>query len=304
MILMLTLFTNFAKSQVAMFTHVGGRVEIRLEGESDWKSARLLQKLYRGSDVRCNDSGEATLVILKSGERFLLDAGGRGKVGSDSISGGKSLGGLRGASALAAKTLGGSRVGGALSRAPIADSALEPSFKGWLSSTSPKFHWKSVPGAIRYTFTLFDREENVVWSASSKTENAEYPDDLPEILTARPYVWRLTPFGKSGRQLGTGTRWGVVTFLTQEQEKSLLDEVEPLLAQAMAEPKNSEPLLMLAEKYRKSGVYQRTLECIGALGLLMKEPQESIEAAREDAYREIGRLAVLFGVKEESKKRE
>ena len=45
MILMLTLFTNFAKSQVAMFTHVGGRVEIRLEGESDWKSARLLQKL-------------------------------------------------------------------------------------------------------------------------------------------------------------------------------------------------------------------------------------------------------------------
>ena len=112
----------------------------------------------------------------------------------------------------------------------------------------------------------------------------------------------MTPFGKSGRQLGIGVRWGVVTFLTQVQEKTLLEEVEPHQAQAKAEPANGEPLLMLAEKYRRSGVYQRTLECIGALGLLMKEPQESIEAAREDAYREIGRMAVLFGVKEDTKK--
>ena len=297
--------SNVGGAQVAMIAHLNGKVEVRLEGQSDWKSARLMQKLYRGADIRCGDSGEATFVVLKTGERFLLEESGRGKVGADSISGGRSLGGLRGASALAAKTLGGSRVGAALSRDIMPDSAIEPKFRGWFNVEAPKFHWVPVAGASQYTFTLFYGDGNVVWSARTSSENADFPAELPSLLTARPYIWRTTAFGKSGRPLADGSRWGVVTFLTEEQEKTLLAETEPLMKQMKEEPKSPEPVIILAEKYRLAGVYQRTLECIGALRLL-NEPAGSVEAARKATYSEIGRLAELFsgGFEDKDKKKE
>lgn len=284
-----------ANAQVAMTSNIRGRAEV--QDPEGWKPIRLMQKLYKGARVRCDEGAVLTVVFLKSGNRFRLDSGQSGVLESDSLSGGKALAGLKGASSDAAKSLGGSRVGALLSRAPISESRLNRAFKGWLRTDDKRVEWIKRDDAALYCFTIFDHDENVIWSVRTNSSSAEFPEGISEPPTARPYVWRLSAFTRSGKMIEAGVRWGALTFLTAEQEEQLLKLTEPLLAQVAKDKTDAESLLLLAAVYREMGVSQRALETLS--DLTEKSGQttinsEQISATKIDIYRDLGRIALLM----------
>lgn len=288
-------FCQAATAQVAMTSNIRGRAEV--QDPEGWKPIRLMQKLYRGTKVRCAEGAVLTVVFLKSGNRFRLDSGLAGVVDSDSLSGAKALDGLKGASSDAASSLGGSRVGALLSRAPISESRLNRSFKGWLRTDDKRVEWIKRDDAALYCFTIFDHDENVIWSVRTNAASAEFPEGISEPPTARPYVWRLSAFNRSGKMIEASVRWGALTFLTAEQEEQLLKLAEPLQAQIAKDKTNAESLLLLAAVYREMGVCQRALETLS--DITEKSGQTSINAeqiatAKVDIYRDLGRIALLM----------
>ena len=296
MMLIATLaFCQGANAQVAMTSNIRGTAEV--QDPEGWKPIRLMQKLYKGTRVRCAEGGVLTVVFLKSGNRFRLDSGQAGVVDSDSLSGAKALAGLKGASSDAARSLGGSRVGALLSRAPISESRLNRDFKGWLRTDDKRVEWIKRDDATLYCFTIFDRDENVIWSIRTNSASAEFPEGISEPPTARPYVWRLSAFTRSGKMIDGSVRWGALTFLTAEQEEQLLKLTEPLQAQIAKDKTDGESLLLLAAVYREMGVCQRALETLSDLTEKSRQTtikSELISTAKIDIYRDLGRMALLM----------
>jgi hypothetical protein len=168
---------------------------------------------------------------------------------------------------------------------------LNPQFPGWMTDDQRLFAWTPVPGAATYSLTLFDQRDNVVWSVRVCEPRVDYPADLPALAARRPYVWRLVPFGSSGKPLAAGDAWGVVTILTAADAAQLRADERELREQAQQVPEDTTFLVLMAELYREYGVLDRTLE-------ILEDPrlteQPGIRDALEEAYREISPYARLL----------
>jgi hypothetical protein len=181
---------------------------------------------------------------------------------------------------------------------------LESTAKRWMPEGERTFKWTPIPGAVGYSFTIFDQSDNILWSTRTIEARATYPSDLPELIAtdltppAKPgetrgqklYVYRLIPLGRIGKPM-PGRRWGVITFLKPQDAMQLeaeLKEIEPLLA---ADPTDATLLMLRAHIYRRYDVLQMVLESLQPAEFF-NEPGEH---ARREVLRQISRIAYAWG---------
>jgi hypothetical protein len=292
-----------AAEAVAMLFHIAGTVEMRTHTSDTWGSAHVLQRLNSGDQIRCAPGAQAGIVILADGSRYLATAGAPVLIQATRVQGAQPLGKPQGLSARAAEKLAGARTGASMSRLPVAPQDLVYHFDGWLPAGMRKFAWNDpnefAPfDAATYSFTLFDHDGNVVWSVRTARKEAEAPADIPDFVTERPYLWRLTGYSEKGIVLKSQQAWGMVTFLTDTQAEELQSDVKDLQAQRTAlkqvgirEPRENAAALsdlryytaLTAAFYRQHGVM------MGAFDLLFGESMDT-----DTIYQEVGGLALFF----------
>lgn len=287
--LALLLGTPVVAAPAGTAINVNGKVEYRAKGASNWMPLQLRQKLEAGDAVRCGAGAQATLVLFSTGERFQVPAGKEAQVEAAGITGAQSLGALQGPSARVAKALAGAPTGVVRARPAPSHRRLQARGPCWLVEGERKFQWDAETGAASYALTLFDQADNVVWSQRTTEPAAEYPADLAPLGQRRPYLWKLTFFGRSGKP--AGSRWGLITLLSAADAERLAGDEKELLAAIQAAPDDATPRLLLADLYQSYGVYERTLE---VLDDLRPSGQPGLLEALDATYRQISPMAHML----------
>jgi hypothetical protein len=288
--LVLGLGGSSGAASVGMASYVSGKAEVRPAGGGSWQALRLMQRLDAGAQVRCGAGAEAVIVLFASAERYKVGSGGAATIGPNQVKGGVKETALPGPAIQIAKAMGGSRLDAFIARPAQSHQRLTPQFPGWMLEGERQFQWAAIPGAASYSFTLFDPNDNVVWSARVADSKAEYPAELPFLALRRPHVWRLVAFSQSGKPL-TGARWGLITFLSQQDVDQLTTEAQALERLAQTEGADSTGLVLLAELYRSYGVLEKALEVLESPQLVS---QPGILEAQEEIYRQASRYAQLL----------
>jgi len=243
---------------VGMAAHVTGNVTVV---QNDRKTPlRLLGRLEPGATINCGPNSSAVIVLFKNGSRFQIGAGQRANVGPASVTGAQKLAALSVPSASAVKLLGEARVGAVLARPATSVQRLTPFAPDYIDSLQPRFNWIPVQGASQYTFTLFDKDDNVIWSTTTSDSGATYPSNLAPLLEKEPYLWKLSAFKNSTKPLNTN-RWGLITLLSSKDGR-VLDEVAVKLREQAKATSDDTPLLLLVETYRSYGVLNSALELL------------------------------------------
>lgn len=278
-----------AAAPAGMAIDLNGKPEFRAKGYLIWQPLVLRQKLEPGDAVRCGVGVQATLVLFATGQRFQVPAGKEAIVEAASIRGAQLLGGLTGPSARVAMALAGAPTGVVRARPAPSHRRLMARGPCWLVEGERKFQWDPELGASSYVLTLFDQADNVVWSQRASEPFAEYPSDLPLPGLRRPYLWKLTIFGRSGKP--AGSRWGVIAFLSAPDAQRLTSDEKELLDAIKASPDDSTSRLLLADLYQSYGAMERTLE---VLDDMRPGGQAGIIEALDATYRQISPLAHLL----------
>lgn len=290
LVLFLLMASEAAAATVGMVTRLTGKVEFCAAQGSDWKPLRLMRRLDAGDRVRCAADSEAVITIFASAEQCTVAAGSTVTLDAKGIKGAQKVAGLRGSGIQIARAMAGDRPGGFEARPAQAHQRLQPGYPGWILEGERELTWAAIPRAASYTFTLFDKNDNVVWSQRVIDTKAQYPAELPFFTLRRPYVWRLVAFGASGKPLPE-SRWGILTFLSEKDAQQLASDAKELEEQAKSESKDTTLFFLLAELYRSYGVLEKALETLERPEL---EKQEGIKEAQEEVYREISRYALLL----------
>lgn len=272
-----------AAAPAALVCAAAGKAQVQSAGKTDWKPLRVLAKLEAGDKVRCEAGAQATVLLLSSKERFQIGPG-TAEIQAGTVSGGKSLGGLRAGNNVKV----GEGVGALVSRnAGESQVRLTRNFTGWLPAGERRIAWDPIPGAASTRFTLFDAESNVVWAGKSAGAAVELPADVT-LEVRRPYIWRIAAANAEGKPLVGGSRWGVLTFLDAAEGAALDADAKALADLDKTDKADPSSLVLLAELYRTRGVLMRTLE---ALDTLNERGQPGIEEAMDAVYTELGPLA-------------
>jgi len=282
--------TGWAAS-VGIASHVSGQAEARDASGGAWKPLRLLERLDAGAQVRCGPDAEAVIVLFESAERYKVGSGGVATIEPDQVRGALKETALPGPAIRIAKAMGGSRLDAFIARPAQSHQRLTPQFPGWMLAEERHFEWAAIPGAATYSFTLFDANDNVVWSGRAADTRADFPGELPFFALRRPHVWRLAAFSRSGKPLPEA-RWGLVTFLSPQDADQLTAEARALEGLARAESADTTGLVMLAELYRSYGVLEKALEVLESPQLISRP---GILEAQVEVYRQAGRYAQLLG---------
>ncbi len=246
---------------VGMVAHLSGQIAV-VEGTKK-VPLRLLSRVEAGTLVS-GPTSNAIIVLFGSGARFQVGPRARVNVSATRVAGAKEMAALSGPSAGAARLLGNARVGAVLARPASSFQRLLPDSKGYLIGSAPRFDWNPIEGAARYSFTLFDLADNIIWSTSTESSSAEYGAATP-LIEKRPYMWKLSGFSAAGKPLMT-SRWGIVTLLSSE-DASALDEVAATLKNEAQSPSDKSALLLLVETYRSFGVLNSALEVLDSESL-------------------------------------
>jgi hypothetical protein len=278
-----------ANAAVGVASHLTGSPEAKTAGES-WRPIKFLQRLDAGDTIRCGPGDDVTIVLFDGGTRFRVAPGANAVVQAGTVQGAVKAANLRGPSMQVAKSMAGSRADAFIARPAESHQRLYPQFPGWIVEGDRHFQWLAVPGAATYSFTLFDSHDDVVWSVRTADVSADYPADLPYPTLQKTYVWRLSPFGKSGKPV-PGARWGMVTFLSKTDADELAAEAKQISDQASAPDGDATDLVMLAELYRSYGVLEKTLETLEGPRLAN---QPGIRDAQDQVYAQVSRYAQLL----------
>ncbi|HEY0075215.1 MAG TPA: hypothetical protein VGB77_14040 [Abditibacteriaceae bacterium] len=260
---------------VGMAAQVKGSVTLKKADKE--APLKLLQRVESGDVVRTGAGAQAIIVLFDGGARYQIGAGQSATIRPGQVIGATKMAGMSGPSAAVAQKLGGARVGAVMARPARTVERMTPQFPGWLPLDKPKFEWLPLTGALNYTFTLFDQFDNVIWSVQTDKLFAEFPANAPALREQRPYLWRLSGFGTTGRPV-QDSRFGLVTFLSSAEGEAL----NKLAGELQAQAKNAEdktPFFMLAEAYREKGVLGRTLEVLEEESL---RDEEGLEGAKSD----------------------
>ncbi|MGO8673785.1 MAG: hypothetical protein ACLQVD_20800 [Capsulimonadaceae bacterium] len=279
-------------SPIALATNLTGPPQSRPAG-GDWQPMHILQRLSAGDEIRCGAGQNVTILILSTGVRFEVAAGHDAHVGQTAIAGAVATGPMGGASIQVAKAMTGLDTEPFIARPTISHQRLVKSSPGIMAAGTRSFDLPPLDGDIAfYTFTLFDKHDNVVWSVRTADQHVDCPADLPDFTLRRPYVWTESGFGPSGKPV-PATRWGIITFLSTDDAASLDAQVKALNADLAASPQDNTPLLMQAELYRQYGVLEGTLEKLEDNRL---HGIPGIDQAQHDTYAEVSPYALMLSL--------
>ena len=102
----------------------------------------------------------------------------------------------------------------------------------------------------------------MLWSIDTAETTVEIPANIT-LEPRKPYVWRINARKGDGAPVEAEKyRWGVLTWLSPQDIRELIDLEQSLNAEIAAKPADPLPRLMLAAKFRASGVLTRTWEVI------------------------------------------
>jgi hypothetical protein len=268
---------------VGMIAHVTGKVTTIQDGNK--APARLLGRLEPGTTVVTAPGASAIIVLFGDGSRYQLGAGGRASVSAGSVTGAAKMAGLSGPSANAVRLLGNARVGAIMGRPASSYQRLLPDSPAYFLNPSPHFGWLTAPGAVRYTFTLFDGGDNVVWSTSTDKTGLDFPTDVAPLVEKKPYLWKISAFGASGKSVES--RFGFITVLSIADAATLDGLVKDLTEQAKTAADKS-PQLLLEETYRSYGVLNSALEVLDSEDL---KSEPGIAEAKNDLLDSLSPIA-------------
>lgn len=286
---MATLTSSVHASPVAMASNMVGKPTFR-SGGGPWKPLGVLEQLSPGDTVKCEPGQSAVIMMFTDGIRFEVASGKTGTIEPTKVLGAQSVGDMGGATIRVAKAMTGLDTEPFLARPGHSFERLETNSPGIVIQGAPSVTWAPVDTDVAsYTLTLFNQNNNVVWSTTVSTNTAELPASMPQIALKKPYVWTITEFGPIGKP--SGSRWGIVTFLTQTQADELNGNVKVLRDQFTATPTDYSPLLLIAELYRSYGVYTGTAE---ALQDAAPSGLPGVNEAFENVFAQASPLAALL----------
>lgn len=245
---------------VGMAASVTGDVSVVQGGQK--RPLRLLGRLHDGAQLVTGRGAGAVIVLFGLGRRFVVGAGQKATVSATGIAGARALPALAGPSQRVVKMLGQARVGAALARNAPSFQRLSPGAPGYFVGAPTRFEWQPIAGAATQNWTLFDGADNVIWSAATPQNFAAYPPNAPALLERRPYLWKLSGFGATGKPL-IESRWGIVTLLSPDDARDMEAAAVALMPAPGAAPETIvEALLLQSEVYRSFGALNRALEIL------------------------------------------
>ncbi len=245
---------------VGMAARVTGSVTVVQGGKK--QPLRLLGRLQNGAQLVAARGAGAVVVLFGAGQRFQIGSNQKAVVGATRVAGAQVLPALSGPSQDVVKMLGTARVGAALARTAPSFQRLLPASPGYLTEVPSRFEWQPILGAATQNFTLFDGADNVFWSISASQNRADYPATAPQLVERRPYLWKSSGFGATGKPM-VESRWGIVTLLSAADAR----EMEAAVTASAPSPGAAqdavvESLLMQIEIYRSFGALNRALEIL------------------------------------------
>jgi len=276
-------------SPVAMATNMTGKPQYRASGAS-WKPLGVLTRLSPGDSVKCGPGQEAVVMMFVNGVRFRVASNSTGTVGPNSVRGAELMAGAGGATIRVAKAMTGLDTDPFLARAGLSHQRLDKSSPGIMTAGTTTFTWPALEDAASYTFTLFDQHDNVVWSVRTNQTSADYPSDLTPLVSKRPYVWKLSGFGESGKPV-VSAPWGIITFLTTDDQNQLAADINALNAQLAADPSDLTPLTLEVERYAQDGVFEGAISTLEDVRL---NGQPGIQDSLADHYAMVSHMAVML----------
>jgi len=84
---------------------------------------------------------------------------------------------------------------GAGSRGASAPPVLYAPSMGKAYTLQPTFNWGPLPGAQKFTFRLYDSNDDEVYEADVAGLDFAYPKDAPELKAGTTYSWTVQPQG-------------------------------------------------------------------------------------------------------------
>ena len=243
---------------VGMIAHLSGDLAALSGGKKT--PLRLLSRVEEGATLVSGPKTSAILVLFRDGSRYQIGPRARVEVGARNVAGARLLAALSSPSAGAARLLGQARVGAITARDPSRTfQRITPNFQGYLVGETPRFDWTAIEGAARYSFTLFDAADNVVWNVSTDQTSANYASPTP-LAPKKPYLWKLSGFSASGKPTDKSL-WGLITLLSSEDARAL-DELTATLSAEPQSQTDPSALWLLVETYRSFGVVNNALELL------------------------------------------
>jgi len=276
-------------SPVAMASNMVGKPTFK-SGGGPWKPLGVLQRLSPGDVVKCAPGQQAVIMMFTDGIRFKVASGTSGTIEPTSVRGGLSVGDMGGATIRVAKAMTGLDTQPFLARAVKEAQELTLHDNGIIVVGTKSITINSPDtGVASYLLTFFNQSGNVIWSTRVDGPTIDLPADLP-VSTHKPYVWTLTEFGQMGKPQ-PALRWGISTFLSQDDADKLNADAASLQSQAASSDDHTTPLMMEAELYRQNGVYEGALR---VLDPLRTSGQPGIQEAEADLCTQVSPYAALL----------
>lgn len=286
---------------VAVAGSVRGAVSVKA-GDGGFRPLRLFQRLNAGDVVRVEAGGEAMLTMIGKGDRYRVGGGVTATVTADGIDGAEKVAALGGRAPQVLRGMVAYRTDGLMGRPGLSPSPLQRTpVAGYLvraDGAPAVLSWDPDPGVASWGFTLFDRYGNVVFHTRTPGTSATYPAELGAPLPKTPYLWRLVPYNERGRlMINKASRWGAATFLTQDDATAFEAGMADL--QKQVTPEDTSALIAQIDLCREYGVFARVFDLLGDSALMatqngVRAVKPGVEEMREQVYRELGPVAVMF----------
>lgn len=254
---------------------------------------RLSDRLNSGDKIRCAGGSEAVVVLFASGKRFVISGGKTATLGASNVSGASPLAALSGASGRVAQSLSGSKTGAIQGRVKEREGGInwsrlkpktpqEPEAAGWLQSDERRLSWSKDPETSEAVFTLFNADDDVVFSERTVNSDVTYPENAPEIELGKPYFWRLVRYREGGGKYNTA--WGMITWVSPEAAAKL--QQNAVAASEALGKGDVGTALLAAAAFEDAGAYQNALEILDKLN----ERRPTVPGAFDALMKLYGRL--------------
>lgn len=276
-----------APETFGIITRLSGSARVYDRLATSGRPLRLMQWLHVGDLVECDAGSELVVTRFKTAQQYTLPEQGRFEVQGNTITGAQRVTNLPQTTATVVKSLIQKDLPRQEERPTSPPQRLNPKGPGWLKIGETRLSWAPLPSAVRYSFTLIDQNDNIVFAQKTTQPTVAYPKNLPRLKSNHPYLWYLIGYTTTGARLPQ-TPWGVLTFLSPTDAQQLTKQANLLEQQAAGKPNDPTSLLLLAELYRRYGVLGNALETLRRPEL---KGLKGISGAREGLYEQLSRYA-------------
>ncbi len=256
-----------AAEPVGLLSLVSGDVRILRAGQAEEVPARIADLIGGGDRVLTGSDAQAMFLfcpdpiagtLLQNGEiEFTADGF---TVRSGEVRNAHDIPGCRLPATLALSDASSIQTGSLRLRGY--NVLLRAPSRTMVATLRPEFRWDPVENATRYELRLMDREERILWRATTESSSIEYPTDAYGLEWDTKYWWRITArqYDEAINEVGS-----FFEVLPEEQALRVQSAEASLLALREANPADNAPLFLLAFLYEENEMLDEAALIYGEL---------------------------------------